>query len=273
MGYRTVLLNLQDADRADEIISAGVRIAKEFGAHVIGLHVVPKVQYFYATAAIQVATEVFEAEQKFYDAQAEKIRAIFDREMPGDLVSEWRRVEAGGPATSSTIVEHAMCADLVVTGQVDPERGFEGDAGTAERLVMESGRPVLILPYAGKFKVIGQNVLAGWNGRRESVRAVFDALPLLKRAKSVRLMWANPESENGGEGTGTPGSELAATLSRHGVKVETTHTVTRQIGIGDELLSRPLVVSRLKQGFDIGDALRAAACHDAPLLPFDRQRG
>jgi nucleotide-binding universal stress UspA family protein len=238
MGYRTILLSLQDAERAEAIIGAGIALAREYGAHLIGLHVVPKVQYFYATAAIQVATEVFEAEQAFYDDQARKIAAIFDREMPSDVVSEWRRVEGGGPVTSNVIVEHAMCADLVVCGQVDPDRGMEGEAGTAERVVMESGRPVLILPYAGRFKTVGKNVMVGWNGRRESARAIFDAIPILASAKSVRLLWANPEAEDGGEGAGTPGTEMAATLSRHGVEIETSHTVSREIGIGDELLSR-----------------------------------
>lgn len=238
MGYRTILLSLQDAERAEAIIATGIALAQQYGAHLIGLHVVPKVQYFYATAAIQVATEVFEAEQAFYDDQARKIAATFEREVPGDVASEWRKVEAGGPVTGNMIVEHAMCADLVVCGQSDPEHGMEGEAGTPERVVMESGRPVLILPYAGRFKSIGTNVLVGWNGRRESARAVFDALPILVNAKSVRLLWANPEAEDGGDGVGTPGSEMAATLSRHGVPIEAGHTVSRQIGIGDELLSR-----------------------------------
>ncbi|MDP2619620.1 MAG: universal stress protein [Hyphomicrobiales bacterium] len=238
MGYRTILLNLQDPNRAETIIEAGIGIARTFGAHLIGLHVVPKVQYFYATAAIQVATEVFEAEQRFFDEQAQKLKNIFDREIPTDVVCEWRRIEADGPVTTNSIVVQAICADLVVTAQIDPERGLESDIGTPERVVMESGRPVLVLPYAGQFKTIGDNVLIGWNASREAARTIYDALPVLKKAKSVKLLWVNPESENGGSGTGIPGSEMATSLSRHGVKVEVGHSATKEVGVGDELLSR-----------------------------------
>jgi nucleotide-binding universal stress UspA family protein len=238
MGYRTILLNLQDPARAEAIVQAGIGLARSFGAHLIGLYVIPKVQYFYATAAIQVATEVFEAEQRFFDEQAEKNKKIFEREVPNDVVSEWRSIQADGVVTTDTIVAQSICADLVVTGQIDPEQGLEGDIGTPERLVMESGRPVVVLPYAGRFKTIGDNILVSWNASREAARATFDALPLLKKAKTVKLLWINPDSENGGNGAGMPGSEMATTLSRHDIKVEAGHSATQDIGVGDELLSR-----------------------------------
>lgn len=238
MTYQTVLVNLQDPNSAAKVIRAGSTIARGMGAHLVGLHVLPKVQYFYATAAVQVASEVFEAEQKYFDAQAEKIRAIFERETPADIVTEWRCVEAEAPSATSEAVRHAMCADLVVSAQIDPEKGLEADVAASERLVMETGRPVLMLPYAGEFKTIGTNVMIAWNAKREAARATFDALPLLKLADSVRLLWINPARADGGEGTGTPGSEMAATLARHGIKVEAGHSVSREIGAGDELLSR-----------------------------------
>ncbi|HSM19573.1 MAG TPA: universal stress protein [Hyphomicrobiales bacterium] len=238
MGYRTILLNLQDPKRSEAIVQAGIGLARKFEAHLVGLYVVPKVQYFYATAAIQVATEVFEAEQRFFDEQAQKNKEIFEREVPGDVVSEWRSIQADGVVTTDSIVEQAICADLVLTGQIDPEEGMEGDIGTPERLVMESGRPVLVIPYAGRFESIGDNVLVAWNGSREAARATFDALPLLNKARSVKLLWANPETEDGGNGNGMPGSEMASTLSRHDIKVEAGHSATRDVGVGDELLSR-----------------------------------
>jgi nucleotide-binding universal stress UspA family protein len=238
MGYRTILVNLQDPAHAEALIEAGTGIAQTFGAHLIGLNVIPKVQYFYASAAIQVATEVFEAEQQYYEEQSQEIKKIFDREAPNDLATEWRAIAATGPTGARSIVDQASCADLIVTGQADPKRGVNGDAGIAERVIMESGRPVLVIPYAGRFKTIGKSVLVAWNGTRESARAVFDALPLLKEAREVKLIWINPEADDGGEGTGTPGSELAATLTRHGVKVEASHSATRDLSVGDELLSR-----------------------------------
>lgn len=238
MAYRTILINFQDPKRAEQLISAAIGMADSGEAHIIGLYVIPKPQYFYSETTMAVATEVYEAEQKFFQDQADKIKAVFQREMPQALASEWRVVQAQGPVVTSDIVEHGRCCDLIVTAQVNPETDMGPQFDVPERVVMESGRPVLILPYAGTFKEIGGTVLAAWNGTRESARAVFDALPLLKAAKSVRLLWINPSVEDGGDAHGVPGSEMAATLSRHGVNVEAARSVNSSIGVDDELLSR-----------------------------------
>ena len=57
-----------------------------------------------------------------------------------------------------------------------------------ERLALESGRPVLVIPYAGRYPRIGRNVVIAWKAGRESARAVFDALPLLQGAENVHIL-------------------------------------------------------------------------------------
>ncbi|MFX7996900.1 hypothetical protein ABTK59_20175, partial [Acinetobacter baumannii] len=48
-----------------------------------------------------------------------------------------------------------------------------------ETLILESGRPVLVVPYAGRFTSVAQRVLVAWSGGRESARALHDAMPLM----------------------------------------------------------------------------------------------
>ena len=80
-------------------------------------------------------------------------------------------------------------------------------------------------------------MIVAWNGSREATRAVHDALPLLRMAKSVSVFSIAatpadlPESR-------WPGADIAAHLARHGVKVATGHTVADPISIGDALLNR-----------------------------------
>jgi hypothetical protein len=46
---------------------------------------------------------------------------------------------------------------------------------------MNSGRPVLVIPYIGRFETFGTKILVGWNNSREAARAVNDAIPLLAK--------------------------------------------------------------------------------------------
>jgi nucleotide-binding universal stress UspA family protein len=79
-------------------------------------------------------------------------------------------------------------------------------------------------------------VLVAWNARREAARAVFDALPILQRAKAVRVVWVNPQSER--ERTqDVPAGDICATLARHGVKCEAVEQVRPGAGVGATLLA------------------------------------
>jgi nucleotide-binding universal stress UspA family protein len=101
-------------------------------------------------------------------------------------------------------------------------------------LAVESGRPVLVIPYAGRYAEIGRNAVVAWKATREAARAAFDALPLLKSAQNVQILEVNEDHV----GETVPDTAIAAALGRHGIKP--THRVSgaADIATGDEILSR-----------------------------------
>ena len=101
---------------------------------------------------------------------------------------------------------------------------------------MTSGRPVLAVPYAGDFPVVGERVLVAWNASREAARAVNDALPLLAQAKMVTVLAVNPRFGIRGHGD-VPAADIALHLARHGVKAEAAHTASGDIADSQALLS------------------------------------
>jgi nucleotide-binding universal stress UspA family protein len=101
---------------------------------------------------------------------------------------------------------------------------------------MTSGRPLLVVPFAGSYEAVGHNVLVGWNGSGEAARAINDALPLLKQAKKVTVLAINPRHGIGGDGD-VPAADIALHLARHGVTAEAAHTIASDISEGDALLS------------------------------------
>jgi nucleotide-binding universal stress UspA family protein len=95
---------------------------------------------------------------------------------------------------------------------------------------------VLILPNAGAKARIGERVLVGWNARREAARAVFDALPILQRAKEVKVVWVNPQSEHD-LAQDIPAGDICAALARHGVKCYAAQETRPRAGVGESLLA------------------------------------
>ena len=127
-------------------------------------------------------------------------------------------------------------SDLVIASQTDPQWPGSQRLDVADRMAIESGRPVLIIPNAGVHGRIGQKVLVAWNARREAARAAFDALPILQLAKDVRVVWVNPQSERE-RAQDIPAADICAVLARHGVNCQATELVAPRASVGETLLA------------------------------------
>lgn len=86
-----------------------------------------------------------------------------------------------------------------------------------ERLLFQSGRPILICPeqLAAELRVALGNVMIAWDHSAPAARAVGDALPMLQAAATVRIITATDRN--------TPeemqsGAALVSHLAEHGIK-------------------------------------------------------
>ena len=209
MAYRTVLLHVNDEGRVARLIDAAAHLASRHQSHLIGLYVIPPVPT-YGTSAMGAG--MITSGLNTFREEAGRIEAAFakaTREQP--FTAEWRLVTAQGKGVAETVMEHGRSADLIMASQRDPSWDFHTLLDEPERLAVESGRPVLLIPYAGQFSSFGKRVTIAWNGRREAARAAFDALPLLKMASTVRILWINPQDEVQDAGD-IPTAEIAAAL-------------------------------------------------------------
>ncbi len=104
-------------------------------------------------------------------------------------------------------------------------------------MALAVGRPVLVVPYAGRFEACGRRVLVAWNASRAATRAVNDAMPLLAGAETVTVLCVDPDEDRRAHGD-VPGADVAVHLARHGVKARVESTASGGIGVGNAVLSR-----------------------------------
>lgn len=278
MSYKTILVHLNDARRAGPIIDAARLVGEQNEAHLIGIYAVPTIAI---GAPNRIGAGVIEIMRHRFHDEAAGIRAKFEEAMRGHAVTtEWRMVEAksGMRDCGGLVADQARAVDLVIAAQSDPEWDDSGMLDFPDRLALESGRPTLIIPNAGRFPTLGSRVVVAWNASRESVRAVFDAMPLLVRAKAVTLLTITRGRIPAEDLDSVPAADIAAALARHGVKCEVQRTVAAGLEVEEELLSRAadasadLIVmgcyghSRLRE-LVMGGASRGILAHmTAPVL-------
>jgi nucleotide-binding universal stress UspA family protein len=102
----------------------------------------------------------------------------------------------GGPSPYWSLLQHAPYADLIVLGQTDDE---DPDTGAlppelVPGLLCDTGRPALLVPYAGTFDAKAKRVLVAWKPTREAARALTASLPWLRAADGIHLA-LRPESD------------------------------------------------------------------------------
>ena len=129
---------------------------------------------------------------------------------------EWRSAQAlSGPY----LLQQSRAADLLVVGarsEAIVDIGIAADPGD---LLMQAGRPLIVVPPMVKWLDL-RSVLVAWKDVREARRAVFDALPLLAAAKDVTIA-AIPEKQGERADVLAQVADVAAWLRGHGIVAST----------------------------------------------------
>jgi len=115
--------------------------------------------------------------------------AVQPRDRKGAGVSACWREESEHAA--STMIHCARHNDLVVVGRPSRSNGLPVDV--VERLLVESGRPLLIAPNKPCREITG-TILVCWKETAESARALSAAMPLLTLAKRVVIVSVGEET-------------------------------------------------------------------------------
>jgi nucleotide-binding universal stress UspA family protein len=232
MEYRNIVLHLDHSPSSSRRLDVALHLAKRCGAHLQAVFAVadPNLPGMSSRHRLAfVAPEAADLEMRFYEVTAAE-----------GIASAWQTlVLTADVGVTHDVIQLARFADVAIVGQYEPETA-DGSvpAELADQVILRSGTPVLIVPFAGRFPAVGERVLIAWNASREATRAVRDALPLLAQAQQVTVLAlaaAGVENRFGDADV----ERLLAQLGRHGISAQAERLVfdAGAINAADRLLS------------------------------------
>jgi nucleotide-binding universal stress UspA family protein len=233
MAFKDALLHLSSYPEPTPAasIEQAVLFAESLGARISALTFkieIPNAGNVLANALIDIPGMVA-AERQRSAANVQAVLSVFENMATKRGVPHERIIESCTTAQLAGIAtEHARLHDITMIpiGEQSTLQHY-----VAECVVFDSGRPTLVLPEEPKrrrpssFDVVG----VAWDFSRPAARAMADALPILQRATTVRIVTVTEEKSIN---TMRSGAELAKHLACHGIEAifEEEEAAGRTIG-------------------------------------------
>ena len=200
-------------------------LADRFSSRLIGIAAQAILAPMYFEAPVPGIPSILEIEERSARENIATAEKTFRKIAGSRNQVEWRQAVR---FPLDYALEQARAADLIVAarprhGEHAPEL-MSVDGGD---LVMDAGRPVLFVPPHVDH-LLAKRVVVGWKDTRESRRAVWDALPMLKTAEEVVVASIEVDSEGG--------KDVVRFLGSHGVNDAILSRPKPNGSVGDELL-------------------------------------
>jgi nucleotide-binding universal stress UspA family protein len=223
------------ADRpVDGLVACAVSAAKAFDAHLDGLvctyqpinpAVIVGASAAYYAAASQLNTDADEAAARLDQ---------FEIAARAAGLSHGARSICDTPVLANqALSEISRLYDLSVV--IQPDRAKPGHQDPLpESVLFNSGKPVLMVPYIHTGALGLDRILICWDGGRPAARAVYDAMPFLKRAKTIDVLAVNEDEDVVGQASS---AALVTHLLRHDLAATAHHLTAPPTNIHNTILS------------------------------------
>ena len=236
--YRRLLVHVGDSERASRVLACAATLAAQHGAALHAVHAVepPHLGAHLSAETAMLATRIRQDdERKRHRLARDRVQAAahahgmqIDFESPG-----------GDPVEA--VVSRSWAADMLIVSQPADDDPGSPTQRFVSHLLVAGGCPVLLAPEAESVLSCGRRVLVAWSARRESTRAMRDALPLLQRAAAVEVLSLRSANAVADARAEKPLDAVAAYLKAHGVAAVCTVKSKRDISFGERMLTPSVV--------------------------------
>ncbi|MBY0253979.1 universal stress protein [Methylobacterium sp. 092160098-2] len=209
MSIASIMVALDTGEAATRRVRLAADLACRFEATLTGV-AARKLPSPGPTADIGEAQAAYDAERAKLADELALARDLFQAGAGTDIRTGWRAGEAGAEAF---LVRQGRGADLIVVGRGAPHAAHDAMMPDPGAVLMEMGRPVLVVPPEVD-RLNAARIVIAWKDVPEARRAVSAALPFIGRADKVFVTAASEARFEGAE-------EVSDLLCRHGAHVTT----------------------------------------------------
>ncbi len=202
MSIETILVPMDGGDACMEVLETAWIVANRFDAHIEAFHVMPKPGetegFLFPQLPAKLRETVVAEAVKDAEEKAAQVKSIFDEFCQKHNVTIADKPTSGATARWSTgmghvndvLVRRARLTDIVAAPR--PERHAStlrrspvGD--TLEALIIETGRPVLLVPPGWSARKCEHAAFA-WNESPEAARALAMVMPWLTQMSMISVL-------------------------------------------------------------------------------------
>ena len=219
MTYANLMVHLELGQSNARLLRVTAELAQRFDASVTGIVACQPMPLVYGDGFVPAA--LFEQDSELIAKQMGEAEAEFRSGLQAraDRLA-WRHTVTTGPL-ADYIAAEARHADLIIAGVVAKELFDASRSVNTGDLIMQAGRPVLVVPdNTEQLKL--ERIVVGWRDSRETRRAIADALPLLKQAADVTV--AEIAVEEAMPAAHARVADVVAWLQSHGIAAQPVTT-------------------------------------------------
>lgn len=232
MAIKDLAVAFNASDNSKAAVKLAVQMCRKYEATLTGIYTHLPVR-FESQVEIWISDEMKASLEK---ADAESVAAIEDAFRTSVTESgftgpvEWVS-PTGHP--NDLLARSARYHDLLLIGQyTNPDRSQR--RVRAEELVMNSGKPIIIVPLGYQVRPFTGHAVVAWDGSRPAARALSDAMQILETKERLDVVTV------GASGTGARkdafGQDVVTYLTRHGIDAKLTNLTAAREGVGATIL-------------------------------------
>ena len=229
---RNILLPFEYIETIPHLVDCAVSLAKKYNSSVSGVAIHQRIDSFIA----QEGSIVFDS--LHHDENKEE--AIKYKEKFIDHINTLKKSDNGLSDLkykwlSEELENQKYLGDLSrVYNVVIISRPYQelqsASLSSIQTILFDGGRPVMLIPMNKQID-IGKEVVISWNCTTESSRAVFAALPILKKANNVTILTVEKVITDG-----PSGEQVSELLASHGIDAKPVTISGDEKKIGDAIL-------------------------------------
>ena len=237
MSYKDVLVHLDDSEICVARVGAALELAKRDGARVTGIAMALE-STISTYIGIDFPSSLTEAQQEIVQKSAKSAVAKFEAAAKEAGVEHKSRIiscpATKAPARLAFFARHADISFLAQANPDSPNKAFQ--ESLMDSVLQDSGRPVYLVPYIGRFEHKVRHAVIAWDGSKKAVRAVNDAIPMLTARDKVDVLVVNPE-RRGEEFGGQQGENLCEHLARYGINATVVERTNPEVSVATVILN------------------------------------